>query len=79
MILKNENMGFWCHTLLQNITTDLRYKPQGKILDKRKKVLLIVRYLKFDKSLLLHHCLIHKKVNITYCYSTECPLKSYLI
>jgi hypothetical protein len=31
LILKNENIGFWCHTLLHNITSDLRYRPAGKI------------------------------------------------
>ena len=41
MILKNKNMGFWCHTLLQNISTDLRYKPKGKIIDERGKRLAV--------------------------------------
>lgn len=30
MLLKNEKEGYWCYTLLKNITSDIRYKPRGK-------------------------------------------------
>ena len=65
-------MGFWCHTLLQNIATDLRYKPEGEIVDRclMTKLLLIVRS---HAKIKLGNCLIPYEGNITYCYSTNVP------